>query len=502
MKKSMALALTCLSLSAAGWLHGAILWTNTVGGTFSVAGNWSPNQVPGLTHDVTFNLGAAAAYGVAINAPVTNATLTVQKDKLLLNLSGGPYALSGALSVESSAGPSELTMTGGVFRMYGKDKSLLIGSSVGKTGIVEVSGANTVVDMQPVPSGGLGYLMVGSSGGGFLRVRDGALIKNMPYFGVGRNGASSYGSVLIDNAVVSNVTAGGTIGEAGGALIVVTNKGRLHINTTWAAHRGRIVTTGAGSRISSGNYLTVSMATLIVTNGGWLTPSACYLGYGGSSAKTGTVVVAGSGSLLKLTSLLMIGGHASFGTGGVGLLGVADSGTVNFVTGYAWSNAVVTLNGGRLYGNNSTFYFHPRSLLRGTGVVERANVANSGVFAPGLPTGSLVISNANYTQYRTGYPVGRLELAVGGRDEGQYSRLEVDGTMTLAGTCAVRLVDGFKPAIGDSFRLLKWKTLAAGRFAAVELPSLSGGKSWVTNDLYLTGTIAVDGAHGTTLFVR
>ncbi len=49
---------------------------------------------------------------------------------------------------------------------------------------------------------------------------------------------------------------------------------------------------------------------------------------------------------------------------------------------------------------------------------------------------------------------------------------------------------------------LQWKTLAAGRFAAVELPALSDGKSWVTNDLYVIGTISVDGTRGTTLFVR
>lgn len=111
---------------------------------------------------------------------------------------------------------------------------------------------------------------------------------------------------------------------------------------------------------------------------------------------------------------------------------------------------------------------------------------------------------ANYTQVRTGYPDVRLELTIAGTDEGQYSRLAVrEGTLTLAGTCAVRLADGFQPAMGDNFRVLEWKTLAAGRFVEpIELPALSGSKYWVTDDLYVTGTLAVNGIHGTTILVR
>lgn len=494
---------TCLSLLAGGSRALDINWTNTVDGDFSVEANWSPNQVPGSADKAVFNREAAATTTVTVDAPLTNVSLLVQTDKVLLDLSGGPYALSDKLSVESGTGSSELTITGGVLRMYGNLKPLYAGESLNKTGTVVVCGPNTVVDMLNCQ-----YLAPGYNGVGFLYVTNGAVIKNWEYLGLGRSHASSYGSLYIDHAVVSNDQKNATIGEAGGAMIMVTNGGHLHIKGTWAAHRGTITATGEGSRISSGNYLSIGAGTLIVTNGGTLAPSTSYIGYGGSYAKTGTVVVAGQGSLFRVNGNFMLGGHANVGTGGVGLMTVADGGRAEFNTAagtsYAWSNAIVTLDGGVLYGRNGAdFHFHPLSLLRGRGVFDRADIFNSGVCAPGLPTGTLVVSNANYTQVRTGYPAGRLELTLAGRGEGDYSRLAVpDGTMTLAGTCAVRLAESFKPAIGDTFRVLEWKTLAAGRFDTLELPALSHGKSWVTNDLYVGGTLAVDGQRGSALLVR
>lgn len=480
-----------------------IQWTNRLDGVFSDAAQWSPNQVPGLEDRAVFNRQAGTATSVTVDAPVTNVSLLVQTDKVTLDLSGGPYALSDKLSVESDAGPSELTITGGLLRMYGLNKHLVAGESLNKTGTVVVCGPGTVVDMLNCQ-----YLASGYNGVGFLYVTNGAVVKNWQYLGLGRMGDSSHGTLYIDNAVVSNDQKNATIGEAGGATLVVTNGGRLHIKGTWAAHRGRITATGDGSQITSGDYLTVHRAGLTATNGGLIASINSYIGYGDSASMTGRIVVAGTGSTFRVNSRFMLGGHQYSGKGGVGLMTVADGGRAEFNlssgTSYAWSNAVVTLNGGTLYGRNGgNFYFHPLSLLRGRGLIDRADIYNSGVCAPGLPTGSLVISNANYTQFRTGYPPGTLEFTIAGNQPGQYSQLKViDGTMSLAGTCRVRLADDFRPAIDDRFRLLEWTTLDEGRFETLELPPLTPNKHWITDEIYVTGTLAVGGVRGSILLVR
>jgi hypothetical protein len=52
-----------------------ITWTNTLGGNWNVASNWSPNAVPGATD--TANITTAGSYSVALNANATVAALTL-----------------------------------------------------------------------------------------------------------------------------------------------------------------------------------------------------------------------------------------------------------------------------------------------------------------------------------------------------------------------------------------------------------------------------------------
>lgn len=55
----------------------------------------------------------------------------------------------------------------------------------------------------------------------------------------------------------------------------------------------------------------------------------------------------------------------------------------------------------------------------------------------------------------------------------------------------VELKNGFAPAPGDRFKLLSFDSLA-GEFATLTLPTLPSGSAWNTDDLYTSGTIAVE----------
>jgi len=89
--------------------------------------------------------------------------------------------------------------------------------------------------------------------------------------------------------------------------------------------------------------------------------------------------------------------------------------------------------------------------LTGTGTIN-ANVTNGGQVNPGGTdaAGTLTI-NGNYTQTTT----GTLNVNIGGTTAGsQYGQLAVSGTAALGGTVNVALINGFQPALGNTFQPL------------------------------------------------
>ena len=69
------------------------------------------------------------------------------------------------------------------------------------------------------------------------------------------------------------------------------------------------------------------------------------------------------------------------------------------------------------------------------------------------------------------------------------SRNDARISSAVGGTLAVSLINGFKPAIGNTFDLLDWGLLN-GTFLSITLPTLSGAQ-WDTSQLYTTGVLSV-----------
>jgi Dockerin type I domain/PEP-CTERM motif len=86
-----------------------------------------------------------------------------------------------------------------------------------------------------------------------------------------------------------------------------------------------------------------------------------------------------------------------------------------------------------------------------------------------------------------------LMLQLAGNTVGANSKLVVAGALTLGGTLTVNLINGFMPAVGNSFDLLDWGTLS-GKFSSLVLPALSNSLSWDTTQLYTTGVLSVTNA--------
>ncbi len=114
--------------------------------------------------------------------------------------------------------------------------------------------------------------------------------------------------------------------------------------------------------------------------------------------------------------------------------------------------------------------------LAGKGTLV-GQVINAGATSPGLSTGILAI-DGGYVQR----PGGTLSIELGGVDNSspfhaQFDQLLVFGAATLGGTLDVSLVEGFIPAIGDTFPILK-ATGGLTSFDAMNLPTLPSDRAW------------------------
>ncbi|HEY1789093.1 MAG TPA: hypothetical protein VGJ73_13105, partial [Verrucomicrobiae bacterium] len=101
MKKAL-LALLFMGLTVMTGHTQTITWTNTAGGNWSVAANWSPNQVPGPTN--TAVISAPGTYTVAFdeNAAIAGMVLGGSSGAQTFSLGNYTFTLNGMATIESN----------------------------------------------------------------------------------------------------------------------------------------------------------------------------------------------------------------------------------------------------------------------------------------------------------------------------------------------------------------------------------------------------------------
>ena len=85
----------------------------------------------------------------------------------------------------------------------------------------------------------------------------------------------------------------------------------------------------------------------------------------------------------------------------------------------------------------------------------------------------------------------KIELA-GSTPGAQYDQVHVTGQLSLDGELDLSLLGTYMPAVGTTFDILDWGSLA-GTFFSLQLPTLTTG-IWDTSQLYTTGMLSVVGA--------
>lgn len=116
-------------------------------------------------------------------------------------------------------------------------------------------------------------------------------------------------------------------------------------------------------------------------------------------------------------------------------------------------------------------------------------VNKGGILAPGESPGATYI-HGDYTHMLNAI----LEIELGGLEQGvTHDFLNVTESLFLeGGGLEILLYEDFKASAGDFFDILDWGEIV-GTFAFVDLPGLDDGLSWDISQLYIDGSICVNG---------
>jgi len=471
-----------------------ITWTNTVGGDWGVAANWSPNQVPGSADTVVIPL--AATNGAAVDT-----TYTIQN----LILDGGNLNNTG-YSYDALTVNGQINWTNGI-----------LGCAITNDGVMTLAGTNGVdyTLASPLFNAGTfnavrGNLLINYCGynNGALNNAQGALLNfqedatidiSSNQFGLcppvfsnegtirksGGTGTSyiypslnSSGTVDVQTGTIS-FNGGGNLGgtlqsEGSGALVLATN-----IYNTGLTLAGNLTSTNAflrgaelgGTGIISG-VLTWNSGSF---DGGFQTPTIGTNGVLVLAGINGTnysvdIALDNQGIIKLVSGNLLINDCGS----GFGELNNEAGGLVDFENDVSIDSSC----GGQLINSGTV------RKSGGTGTSDIGAYLNNNAGILDAQTGTIGLTN--------NYDLAGGTLNFGISSLTSYGQINIAGSPALSGTLSINLNDGYYPTNGNAFPLLTYGS-ETGAFNPLALPPWI---NWQTNYGPTTFTLSVVNLNG------
>lgn len=423
---------------------------------------------------VTTNIAVGAAAG-------GTGRIEVGQGGILTNLSGGTFDIYNGSQVILEGGTLDVSGVGGTIEADAKLDFKAGTLNVAGTGAMQFEGTSLVI-----PSGGT--LNLGSA----LSFSNGGRFTSLP------------GSVI-------NITANGaTLGNPTSAGIDL--EGELHIGAFDVSLNTPVFA-------PLGSYTTIEGGTISSASSGGIAlgPGDVLLGFGEVNVK----VAAAVGSTIRLTADTTLGNsnsHEGF---------VSDGGL------FAFSGATVTLNdlnqanlglstflqGGELVaaggvivdfgevifgegiidtpddplqptiingqvdgsgpGTDSLVF---QGYVKGVGTFD--NVIFNGTHAPGFSPAALNVGAVRYA------PSATLEIELAGSTPGAaFDQINSSGSVEMGGTLAVELLNGFVPAMGETFEIITASGGLNGTFASENFPAIAANTKLAT--LYSTDSVTL-----------
>ena len=237
------------------------------------------------------------------------------------NFTGTTVVNGGTLSVSGSLGSS----------------SGIIGSQSGSTGIVEISGIDSIWENSE-------DLYIGEHGEGTLTISNGGAVSNKEGH-IGYNPSSTGSVEVIGAGSTWNNSSRLYVGRGGEGILTVSDGGAVSSTHGTIGYNsgsiGSVEVTGIGSTWVNSSWLNVGHGTLMVSDGGVVRNTWSFIGaHGGLNS---AVEVSGAGSTWVNSSWLYVGGA------GESTLRVSDGGAVrnnnSIIGNYSSTNSSVEVTG-------------------------------------------------------------------------------------------------------------------------------------------------------------
>jgi hypothetical protein len=443
-----------------------------------------------------------------INANVNGATLAVIQDANATDTNTATLeATNGGILFIRTSGSGSINNTGGTIEAIGTGSQVQFGNGATISGgTFNTSSGGLIVQLASTSSFLNGVTNAGSfsllnnasvnlngdlTNDGTITVSStGSLTGlflptvNVTLFGKGRvvlnNNPNSFidgnGGLIFTNQ--STIQGGGQIGPH----FIFSNNGTLHVTAAKMLNVNAPFTNFSGSTLTGGTY--VVAGTLQFTNASIATNSA-RITLSGKSAQI--VNQSNANALTNLATNMSKGAFTvtagqQFTTSLSGSFSNAGKVTVaknssfkiacnsNFQCPYIQTAGTTTVDG-TLTDNLFGVQIQGGKLF-GTGTIAATLTSSGAVTAGDALTKTGVLSPSAYVQNAK----GSLNIQIQGTTVGtQHSQLAVGNGVSLSGTVNIRLINGFVPAIGDTFTIITG-SVVTGTFTTVNGLSINGSE--------------------------
>jgi len=452
----------------------------TASGTFTNTGTVEATNGGTLT----FNGGTVTNTGGTIHAD-PGSTVELESG---VTISGGTLSTSGTGTINSTCCFNDGTLNGvtnnGTFQLIQTIEYLQ--GTITNNGSFEITanGHNTDLDIVgAVTLKGTGTLKMSNDVNNYIfgygQATPGASLTNQSTIegagNIGWEDALGAGNSMINQGTIfANQKNPLSIGASSGSF---TNTGTLKVKKGSALYvTGAGFSNFSGSTLTGGKYMVSGTLGFdnanIVTNAASLTltgatsqiindlNSANALANFATNTKTGTLSLM-SGKLLTTTGNVSNAGHLTVGAGSGFQSGVYPNGS------YTQTAGTTSVDGAFSAPTGMTIQ---AGMLVGKGTIASTVQSSGKVTAGDSATKPAMLSiNGTYTQNSA----GALNISIGGTTVGtQYGQLAVSNGVSLNGTLSIKLINGFVPAVGNSFVILTGSAIS-GTFAKVSGTSIN-----------------------------
>jgi fibronectin-binding autotransporter adhesin len=395
-------------------------------------------------------------------------------------VSGGTLTTSGTGTFDTNSGTLDGTVNtitnAGMFKV--SQGTLNLQGTINNTGTINLNTNGYFVNLaQPTILTGSGKVTM-SPGTSFLSSTPTNTLTNASTIqGAGTIGSNPIGITNSGSIIATNQKTPLVISPD--ATLGFTNNGKLIVNKGCVLNVAGLFNNFSGTTLTGGTYLVTGTLEFlndnIATNAASITLTGATSQLLNSSTNTSALAdltantTAGSlslqsGQVLTTTTNLSNAGKITIGTAS----GLAVGGSYTQTAGITTVDGTLTAPKGLSLQKGS---------LLGKGTLAATVTASASVTPGDSSTKPATFTvTGTYTQNSKGI----LNVSIGGTGSGTFGQLAVSNGVSLGGTLSIKLINGFVPAIGDTFTVVTGSAVT-GTFSTVKGTSINSGEHFEVN---------------------